>query len=946
MPSEPATRLRPLKPSGPRDRLERRPLPALPLRTNKTSKTRSSSSGHPEHRRSPVSENDKSSLHPSANTTTRKHSQQPDMLSDTRYLNFGDTLTEHAEVWEHYLQEATIRDKDMLTSWSQNMDALLVFSGLFSAVVTTFLVDAYKLLQPDPQQMTNALLLNIAQSFHALANNATIPVYIEPSDQNQTTVAATFVNCAWFASLAFTLAASLIILLVKQLILGYGFNIEVGSQQEQAHCRQQRRDALRTWHIPSLINSLPTILHVSLGLFFVGLVVQLQAINTTNFIVTVILVGSIFMFYMITTVSPLFNSSCPFDSPMCQQLVTTLHSTIIMINIKSQPARLMIHRYMSQLPQGYPKLCHVFLGLNSSTKQKENSTSSLLPVDSNTKMSVGITSMHRKNQVHSMQPLRHDERITLTKNTETLSMLCVSWLANVSHDQDVINLTINAIIGTPLYANPTTNLHNQTSMKLLGQVLQHATQLPSPPWGYIRPFVLPLDQSSAATPWHQSIHHQVACFRALLFLLRHFAHQKTYTGTVVQIDEHIQGLLKLLLRRWLDHSLGFTSWTSQLLTTHNMFMLEPFALIACIYLHCQILNTVEDLGVPTKRKPIFYVANILQTIDGSKTPLKLNQSTNWALFDALTLFLIREDSNTENIHNIAFPYLVQCIDSCPLEDTELLGAFTLAMGMLAKDDPLSRQKYYLDHYGLANLGQLQPLLVTSLSLSLKSFTRVTTLNKDVRKSCSKVIREHMTSDIDPNSLLPIIDICSIDNAVPDLFATFIYTFLIALDVSQEPKRISVETIAKVCEALYRHSGMGFQLHTAAQSILINFLWHSNFWNDTSNDSVVDAIVSYLASYLRYCSLDNFSQIRHESICIKALIGADHIATNAISKRDIQYMWRLLTEHHVPPMISVYIKSSQPDDQILHAWAGFLTQSLVAERSCPEKKERSKYILKR
>ncbi|KII87731.1 hypothetical protein PLICRDRAFT_76274, partial [Plicaturopsis crispa FD-325 SS-3] len=148
-------------------------------------------------------------------------------------------------------------DKDMLSSWSNNMDALLTFSGLFSAVVTAFIIEFYPLLQPDPQQGSNALLLEIAQSIHNLANNVAMPSNVTLPQQSQTSASAIFVNCAWFSSLACTLAVPLIILLVKQLISEHKSNLEVGTPQEQAHRYQFRRDRLVAWHIPMLIDTLP-----------------------------------------------------------------------------------------------------------------------------------------------------------------------------------------------------------------------------------------------------------------------------------------------------------------------------------------------------------------------------------------------------------------------------------------------------------------------------------------------------------------------------------------------------------------------------------------------------------------------------------------------------------------------------------------------------------------
>ncbi|KII89394.1 hypothetical protein PLICRDRAFT_59024, partial [Plicaturopsis crispa FD-325 SS-3] len=60
--------------------------------------------------------------------------------------------------WKDYLDEATQHDKDTIISWNQNMDVILIFAALFSAILTAFIIEFYKNLQPDPQQTTADLL--------------------------------------------------------------------------------------------------------------------------------------------------------------------------------------------------------------------------------------------------------------------------------------------------------------------------------------------------------------------------------------------------------------------------------------------------------------------------------------------------------------------------------------------------------------------------------------------------------------------------------------------------------------------------------------------------------------------------------------------------------------------------------------------------------------------
>ncbi|KAF8899338.1 hypothetical protein BD779DRAFT_1431892, partial [Infundibulicybe gibba] len=42
-------------------------------------------------------------------------------------------------------------DKEFCGGWNSEIDSLLTFAGLFSAVVTAFTVESYKLLQPIPR---------------------------------------------------------------------------------------------------------------------------------------------------------------------------------------------------------------------------------------------------------------------------------------------------------------------------------------------------------------------------------------------------------------------------------------------------------------------------------------------------------------------------------------------------------------------------------------------------------------------------------------------------------------------------------------------------------------------------------------------------------------------------------------------------------------------------
>ncbi|CAK5263475.1 unnamed protein product, partial [Mycena citricolor] len=52
------------------------------------------------------------------------------------------------KLWSAYISEAQNYDQGLLEGWCSEMDGLLIFAGLFSGVITTFIIDSYKLSTP------------------------------------------------------------------------------------------------------------------------------------------------------------------------------------------------------------------------------------------------------------------------------------------------------------------------------------------------------------------------------------------------------------------------------------------------------------------------------------------------------------------------------------------------------------------------------------------------------------------------------------------------------------------------------------------------------------------------------------------------------------------------------------------------------------------------------
>ncbi|KAJ7604907.1 hypothetical protein FB45DRAFT_1149894, partial [Roridomyces roridus] len=77
-----------------------------------------------------------------------------------------------AKLWSVYISEAEKYDKSLVESWKNDMEGILIFAGLFSATLTTFIVENYPTLVPDSGDATVQLLAQISQQLAAAANGS------------------------------------------------------------------------------------------------------------------------------------------------------------------------------------------------------------------------------------------------------------------------------------------------------------------------------------------------------------------------------------------------------------------------------------------------------------------------------------------------------------------------------------------------------------------------------------------------------------------------------------------------------------------------------------------------------------------------------------------------------------------------------------------------------
>ncbi|KAF8597699.1 hypothetical protein BDV93DRAFT_397728, partial [Ceratobasidium sp. AG-I] len=127
-----------------------------------------------------------------------------------------------AGIWQIYLDEAREYDDELVAGKNENLDMMLLFAALFSAILTAFLIESKNLLQQDSAEVTISLLLMIAQSQQRLeqGNPRLASDPIQPP-RFSASMSARWINGLWFMSLALSLSAALIAMLAKEWLVAY-----------------------------------------------------------------------------------------------------------------------------------------------------------------------------------------------------------------------------------------------------------------------------------------------------------------------------------------------------------------------------------------------------------------------------------------------------------------------------------------------------------------------------------------------------------------------------------------------------------------------------------------------------------------------------------------------------------------------------------------------------
>ncbi|EED85678.1 predicted protein [Postia placenta Mad-698-R] len=242
---------------------------------------------------------------------------QPEEISDASGLT--------AEEWKVYVDEANKALKEYVDLYNSQMDMLLLFATLFSTVVTAFVIVSYGSLQADTSETSLQVLQDILatlQSNGSVQNNqtATASVPFKP------TPSAIRINSCWFVALVLSLCTAFLVILAKQWLLSITADFSVHMEQKGRQ-HQLRWKGIGDWELSLIMASLPILLHISLILFFVGLIEFLWSTNTTVAIPVICLTAATAVIYTVTHILSVLSPTCPYRSS-ATDLVVFLFSSL------------------------------------------------------------------------------------------------------------------------------------------------------------------------------------------------------------------------------------------------------------------------------------------------------------------------------------------------------------------------------------------------------------------------------------------------------------------------------------------------------------------------------------------------------------------------------------------------------------------------------------------
>ncbi|KAF8700579.1 hypothetical protein RHS03_06625, partial [Rhizoctonia solani] len=245
--------------------------------------------------------------------------------------DLGKELHPESPMWKIYAEEAREQDTELTAGYNKNLDTLLIFATLYSAILTAFLVDSRDLLEPDNEEITVTLLLSLVQSQRRVETGSPNPLsppveipHFQPSRS------ARSINVLWFTSLILSLGVVMLAMLAKEWLVAFT-SYKTRHAYKYTLQRQARFDSLKSWRMLPIIDFLPILLHFSYFLFLIGLIIRLWLLDRIVAYFTTLIGISGIMLYMGFVILGAAVVGCPYEA----KLSGHIRSVLSLLNYKN-----------------------------------------------------------------------------------------------------------------------------------------------------------------------------------------------------------------------------------------------------------------------------------------------------------------------------------------------------------------------------------------------------------------------------------------------------------------------------------------------------------------------------------------------------------------------------------------------------------------------------------
>ncbi|KAG9046415.1 hypothetical protein FS837_004508 [Tulasnella sp. UAMH 9824] len=210
-------------------------------------------------------------------------------------------------------------DEDMTNGLKEQLDGLLIFAGLFAGVNSAFLALTLPLLSADPADDTNALLRQSNAILLQLASgrNDSLPTALPlPSQSFRPPNGVFTVNVLFSLSLTFALISSFLAVLGRQWLVYYRKRSGGGPDRQRWEQLKRFLGAER-WRLELILDDvLPFLLQTGLIIFCVSLLLYLNFLNPSLFMVVGVPMYLGLAIFLASAACTVWDRFCPFHSPL------------------------------------------------------------------------------------------------------------------------------------------------------------------------------------------------------------------------------------------------------------------------------------------------------------------------------------------------------------------------------------------------------------------------------------------------------------------------------------------------------------------------------------------------------------------------------------------------------------------------------------------------------